>query len=67
MVEFHFHIKLPFSHKSKSIKKVLRIETDKFRICEAKEIRKPKWLIGQEVWIVHINKNGEINCKKLGE
>ena len=65
MVEFHFH--LPFSHKSKSIKKVLRIETDKLRICEAKEIRKSKWLIGQEVWIVHISKDGEINCKKLGE
>lgn len=51
--------------KKESIDHVLRLETDKFEICQPKEIRKRKWIFFQQIFIVHFLLNGRIRVREL--
>lgn len=44
---------------------VLRVESDKFKICEAKEVRAQKYLFAEKTYIVHISKKGKIRALPL--
>ncbi len=44
---------------------VLRVESDKFKICEPKEVRTQKYLIAERTFIVHVSKDGKIRTKPL--
>lgn len=44
---------------------VLRLESDKFKICEPKIVRAQKYLISEKTWIVHVPKKGKIRIKLL--
>ncbi len=48
-----------------SVDMVYRIETDKFKICEGKEIRKRKWIFFQQSFVVHVKDDGHIEWKEL--
>jgi hypothetical protein len=44
---------------------VLRVESDKFKICEPKEVRTQKYVFAERTYIVHIPKKGKIRFKPL--
>ena len=38
---------------------VLRIETDKMKVCEPKVIRKRRYLVAEEAFVVHVLERGK--------
>ena len=44
---------------------VLRVESDKFKICEPKEVRAQKYLLAERTFIVHVPKKGKIRIQPL--
>lgn len=58
-----FPIKIDISREHKTIRKNIRIEEDKFEVCQPKEVRKRK-LIGEDIWLVHRTENSW-NIEKL--
>lgn len=43
---------IAYKRENKKIVHTLRVEDDKFKICESKEIRR-KELFGEMIWLVH--------------
>jgi hypothetical protein len=51
-------------HK-KVIERIFKIETDEFEVCKAKKIAKRKRLFFQQVFVVHLKRNGDITWEEL--
>ncbi len=67
MVLPKFQANANFDYTNKTIESTLRIERDRFKVCEPKEVktRRYKGLIGEITWIVHVKENGKIRTKRL--
>lgn len=65
--KFQANANANFDYSNKTIESLLRIEKDRFNVCEPKEVktRRYKGLIGEVTWIVHVKKNGKMTAKRL--
>jgi hypothetical protein len=62
-IKAHFEGALGYFRKRETY--VLRIESDKFKICEPKEVRSQKYLLAERTFIVHVPKKGKIRIEPL--
>lgn len=63
-MELPIGLKLGYGHETKKSRKVIRIEADKFKVCEPKVERKQK-LIGEDIWVIHRTEDDKWDIKKL--
>jgi len=52
-------IKAEASYERRMLTQVLRIETDKMKVCEPKVIRKRRYLVAEEAFVVHVLERGK--------
>ena len=49
----------------KKVEHVFRIETDKFKVCEGKTEKKKKWYFFEQLFVIHVKRNGTIDWEEL--
>ena len=60
-----FDTTLGLKYDKKVLERVFKIETDEFEICKAKRITKRKLLLFQQVFIVHVKRDGTVSWEEL--
>ena len=57
--------KLEYSEKKRI--NILRVESDRFKICEPNEIKTKRHLglLGEITWVVHVFKDGKFRTRRL--
>lgn len=53
------------TYHKKVVERIFKIETDDFEVCKAKRIKKRKRLFFQQVFVVHVKKDGSITWEEL--
>lgn len=58
--------KAELSVRREKVRRIFRIETDRYRPCEWRTIGKRRRLIAEQIFAVHVDKYGNIEWKELG-
>jgi len=65
ILQLGINVSAEIKYNKNVVERIFKIETDEFEVCKAKKIKKRKRLFFQQVFVVHVKKDGSISWKEL--